>query len=415
MLNPLPNQRTTTKNGLRYRAALTGLAMALTRGLLYAQVPVPELQVAASSAASNVTLRISSQPGWFYTVQRSADLTNWSSITTLFANSNVLTWSDSLAVAPMAGFFRAKVNSPNQPVTANYNGWTNAVLLNNGLVEAVIVPNAGRVLQFRFLGTTNGPFWENSTMSGQTATPSSWNTEGAFGGDKAWPSPQSAWGWPPPAGFDGSPDQVGITNGIVTLTSAVDTSYQVRTTRIVELAFNEPVMRITTIFHRLAATAQTNNQLGIWIITQVRDPVRCFIPVPSPSVFTDGYHQLGSGLPAQFQATNGLISFSRDPVASHKLGFDANSLVWVGTNLSLRIDAQRAPVLPVASYPDGGCSTEVYTNPGTNAPYVEMESLGPLSLLPVGAQMQFLTTYTLFHRTEADPEAEARKILNLPH
>jgi hypothetical protein len=414
VLNPSPNERAAPKNRLRYLAALTGLAMALTSGSLFAQAPAPELQVAASSAASNVTLRISSRPGWFYTVQRSADLANWSSVTTLFANSDVLTWSNGLAPLPMAGFFRAKVNLPNRAVTANYNGWTNAVLLNNGLVEAVIVPNAGRVLQFRFFGSTNGPFWENFTMSGQTATPSSWNTEGAFGGDKAWPSPQSAWGWPPPAGFDGSPDQVAITNGVVTLTTPVDSSYQVRATRIVELPFNEPVMRITTIFHRVAATTQMNNQLGIWIITQAQDPVRCFVPVPSPSAFADGYHQLGSGLPAQFQDTNGLISFSRDPVAGHKLGFDADSLVWVGTNLSLRIDGQRVPGLPVASYPDGGCSTEVYTNPGTNAPYVELECLAPLSLLPVGAQMQFLTTYTLFHRTESDPQAEARKVLNLP-
>jgi hypothetical protein len=46
--------------------------------------------------------------------------------------------------------------------------------------------------------------------------------------------------------------------------------------------------------------------------------------------------------------------------------------------------------------------------------YVEFESLGPLSKLPVGGQMQFLTKYSLFNRTESDPDAEARKILNLP-
>ena len=299
-------------------------------------------------------------------------------------------------------------------MVTNYKGWTNAVLLNNGLVEAVIVPNAARVLQFRFLGATNGVFWENSRLNGQSATASSWNTEGAFGGDKAWPSPQSAWGWPPPAGFDGSPDQVEITNGVVTLTSAIDSGYQIQTTRTIELPFDAPAMRITTVFHRVAATARTNNPLGIWTITQAQDPVRCFVPVRSPSVFAAGYQQLGTAVPAQFQNTNGLISFGRDPIASHKLGFDADSLVWVGTNLSLRIDAPRVPGLSSPSYADGGCSTEIYTNPGTNAPYVELECLAPLSLLPVGTEMQFVTTYTLFNRSESDPEAEARKILNLP-
>jgi hypothetical protein len=401
-------------NLLRHWAALAGLVIGLSNGLLRAQVPAPKLQVAPSSTSSNFILQISSQPGSFYTLQRSADLASWSSITTLFANADALAWTGSLGFVLTEGFFRAKVNPPNRAVVTNYHGWTNAVLLNNGLVEAVIVPNAGRVLQFRFLGTTNGPFWENLSMDGQTATPSSWNTEGAFGGDKAWPSPQSAWGWPPPVGFDGSPDQFEVTNGVVTLTTPVDSAYNIRTTRMVELAFDEPVMRITTVFQRVAATPRTNDQLGTWTITQAQDPVRCFIPVRSPSVFLAGYHQLGSGLPAQFQNTNGLISFGRDPVASHKLGFDADSLVWVGTNVSLRIDAPRVLGLPTTSYPDGGCSTEVYTNPGTNAPYVEMECLAPLSLLPVGAQIQFLTTYTLFNRTEGHPEAEARKILSLP-
>src|SRR5581483_1965340 len=233
MPNPTLSERAAPKSRLRYRVALTSLVIALASGLLHAQAPAPRLQVTAS-AESNVLLRISSQPGLFYTVQRSADLGNWSAVTTLFAASDVLTWTSSLAAMTGGGFFRAKVNSPNRAVVANYKGWTNAVLLNNGLVEAVIIPNAGRVLQFRFLGATNGPIWENLTMSGQTATPLSWNTEGSFGGDKAWPSPQSAWGWPPPAGFDGSPDQVEITNGVVTLTTPVDSAYKIRTTPTIE-------------------------------------------------------------------------------------------------------------------------------------------------------------------------------------
>jgi len=119
-------------------------------------------------------------------------------------------------------------------------------------------------------------------------------------------------------------------------------------------------------------------------------------------------------MPTQFRNTNGVISFTRDTAAAHKLGFDSGVLVWVGTNVALRIDAPRQSGLPASSYPDGGCSTEIYTNPGTNAPYVELESLGPLYLLPAGAQKDFVTTYTLFHRTQTDPDAEARIILNRP-
>ncbi|HTL59620.1 MAG TPA: hypothetical protein VL361_28375 [Candidatus Limnocylindrales bacterium] len=383
-------------------------------GTLKAQAPAPTLEVHAPIGGTNLSFFAGTQPGWFYTLQSSTDLSNWVSVSSLFADANALSWTDAIAAGPVSKFYRAKVNPPNLAVVTNYNGWTNAVLLNNGLVEALVIPNAGRVLQFRFAGNTNGPFWENRSLYGRTTSSTIWNTEGAFGGDKAWPSPQSDWGWPPPVGFDGSVEQVGITNGIATLTTPVDGTYKIQTTRVVELGFDEPVMRITTTFHRTAATTRTNNPVGIWVITQFQDPVRCYAPVPAPSVFPTGYHQLGTGLPTQFQNTNGLISFARDPVNAHKLGFDANALAWVGTNLSIRVDAPRVAGLPLSSYPDGGCNTEIYTNPGTNAMYVEFESLGPLSKLPVGGQMQFVTKYNLFNRTESTPEAEARKILNLP-
>ena len=383
-------------------------------GVLNAQVQAPKLEVRAPVGGSNLTFYTDTQPGWFYTLQTSIDLSNWVSLSSLFAEGTELSWTDVIAAGPTSRFYRAKVNLPNTAAVTNYNGWTNAVLLNNGLVEALVIPDAGRVLQFRFAGATNGPFWENRSLDGETTSPRIWNTEGAFGGDKAWPSPQSDWGWPPPAGFDGSPEQVGITNGIATLVSPVDGTYQIQTTRVIELGFDEPVMRITTIFRRTAATTRTNNLIGIWVITQLQDPIGCYVPVPSPSVFPNGYHQLGTGLPTQFQDTNSLISFSRDPVNAHKLGFDANELAWVAADFSLRLDAPRVAGLPLSSYPDAGCNTEIYTNPGTNAPYVEFESLGPLSSLPVGGQMQFVTKYSLFNRTESDPEAEARKILNLP-
>ena len=62
---------------------------------------------------------------------------------------------------------------------------------------------------------------------------------------------------------------------------------------------------------------------------------------------------------------------------------------------------------------NGGCSTVVYTNPNPT-PYEELECFGPLTNLLAGQTMSFVTTYTLFNRTENDPEAEGRKILGLP-
>ncbi|MGD0411122.1 MAG: hypothetical protein ABSC18_05415 [Verrucomicrobiota bacterium] len=308
---------------------------------------------------------------------------------------------------------------PNTAVVTNYHGWTQAILISNGRVEALVVPEAGRVMQFRFAGSANGPFWENTKLYGTTSSPTNWNTPGAIGGDKSWPAPQSDWPrhspWSPPFGFDGNPCACGITNGAVTLTGVVDADYQIRVARTVELDPEQAAMRIKTVFQRVNSTSWTNKPVSVWVITQVQDAVGFYVPVPAQSIFPGAnYFQLGRGLPARFQNTNGLISFTRDLAAERHLGFDANSLAWVGTNWAMRIDAPRVAGLSQTNYPNGGCNTVIYTNPGTDAPYVELECFGPLRILPAGQTMEFVTTYTLFHRTDANPEVEARKVLGLP-
>ena len=305
---------------------------------------------------------------------------------------------------------RPPVNGPNTAVETNYHSWTNVVSVNNGLVEALVNPTDGRVQQFRFVGDTDGALWENSQLYGKA--PGGGFGYNNFGGDKAWPSPQSAWGWPPPRGFDGRANAVSLSNGVVTLVTQVDTRYKIQVTRNIELLINQPVMRITTIFERTAETSQTSNELGVWIDCQaaVSSDSRCYVPVPSPSIFTNGYTTTGSAqftavLPPTFTNTNGLISFSMPPAGNQKLGFDGGTLALVGTKLDLRVDAPR---VPGATYPDGNSSTEVYTAQG----YFELEMLGPLAQLPVGGKMQFVTIYSLFRRTEPTPDAEAQKVLS---
>src|SRR5471032_2140744 len=173
------------------------------------------------------------------------------------------------------------MSQPAMPVVpADYNGWTNAIVLGNGLVEAVIVPDAGRVMQFRFAGGTNGPFWENPKLFGKISANNNWNTTGAFGGDKSWPAPQSDWrgGWPPPTGFDGSPYTCSITNGVVTITSPVDSAYKIQVTRTIELAAHQPVMRINTVFRRFDSATRTN-PVAAWVIAQFKDPAGIYVPV----------------------------------------------------------------------------------------------------------------------------------------
>jgi hypothetical protein len=334
-----------------------------------------------------------------------------------FAITNIWPLTAALALAVTAASSQGQPARPISTALTNYHGWDNAITVNNGLVEAVIVPTIGRVMQFRFAGDTNNAFWENPSFFGQNPFPRFKD----FGGDKAWPAPQNSWrpNWPP-SDFDTMTNAASITNGVVTMVRATDTRFGIRSTRIIELLPNQPVMKIRTIFERVAAPAQASlldSNIAVWVDCQagVSKESRCYIPVPSPSIFTNGYTLTGDAffgptLPPSYVQTNGLISLGPDTAGSHKVGFDSGTLVLVGTNLTLRLEAPRVPGVP---YTSGGCSAEVYTAKYEAAsPFFELELLSPAPPLAVGQTREFVTTYSLFHRTEPTPDAEAQKALS---
>ena len=74
-----------------------------------------------------MTIGLSSEPGVFYTLEKSSDMKNWVSLQTVFAASATLAWTDVVSAAG-AEFVRAKVNRPNTTAVTNYAAWTNTVL-----------------------------------------------------------------------------------------------------------------------------------------------------------------------------------------------------------------------------------------------------------------------------------------------
>jgi hypothetical protein len=133
------------------------------------------------------------------------------------------------------------------------------------------------------------------------------------------------------------------------------------------------------------------------------------MPVPNNTLFPKGYAPQGS-VPKGLVVTNGWVSLARDPTTATKIGNDAGALVWVGTNQVLLAESPRQPGLPKTSFPDGGASAEVYTNPNP-VPYVELELLGPLSQLGTNNTVSATSVYTLFRRSQPTPLGEAEKIL----
>jgi hypothetical protein len=320
-----------------------------------------------------------------------------------------------LAMAVANGLPAADVPRPAEPAPrdavarTDYLGWHDAVVLNNGVVEAIIVPAIGRVMQFRFAGEQDGPFWANPSLLGHGFDPASpdWVN---LGGDKVWPSPQDAWsrvarrGWPPPAGFDGLPMEAVRDGSAVILVSAVDPSYGIRVRRRIELAAERPIMTITTRFEK---TAGEPMEVGVWTITQTRDPVAVYAVLSDSPRPASAYVRMSDELPANLTVAEGLIGLARAPQKNRKIGALAGTLVWVGPRELLRIDS---PLVPRARYPDEGSSAEIYTNEDPLA-YVELEILGPVEKLAVGGHIERQSIYTLMRRSERTSAADFKQLL----
>jgi hypothetical protein len=287
----------------------------------------------------------------------------------------------------------------------SYHGWSDCYLLANGSVEAVIVPAIGRVMQLRLQGEADGAFWENRTLDGQLhdAASNDWTN---FGGDKCWPAPQARWiehqgqDWPPPVAFDEQPvNAVAGERGVV-MTSPIDSGYGIQVVRLVELDSGQPIMRIRTEYRKLSGAPVI---VGIWTITQMREPERVCIQLQAASKFASSYVRLLEADPADLKVNGRLLSLRRHARQQVKVGTDGSSMAWLGRNCVVRIDTEIRP----GEYPDGGCVTEVYTNPDP-LQYVELETLGPLTTMNPGEWIEQTTVYTVMPRSTTDLEAETR-------
>ncbi|HEY0550115.1 MAG TPA: hypothetical protein VGF13_10990, partial [Verrucomicrobiae bacterium] len=261
-----------------------------------------------------------------------------------------------------------------------YHGWANAVRLTSAHAEVIVVPEIGRVMSFRLRDGEN-VFWEDRSLDGKRG-----NTAGKewvnFGGDKTWPAPEAEWSkytgrkqWMPPTGFDGLLCVVTITNNEVVLTSPVDSHYGIRSIRNIRLWGSQ--LSINTTYERVSGEA---SKLGIWVITQFKEPERILVPMKPNSIFTNGYFKFGNEPWEQLQVNSNRIQIVRDPKMPHKMGSDTDRLIWMGEKEMCVVGSMRQSS---GDYPDRGASAEVYTNPDPKK-YVELELLGPLSILKPG-------------------------------
>jgi len=294
-------------------------------------------------------------------------------------------------MAPMAGCVSSRaaaVRVERRP----YAGWADAIWMENGAAWVVIVPSIGRVMQFGFAGRP-GVFWENPKLLGKPMPADPWTAAvGSFGGDKTWPAPQSAWNWPPPDVFDQVALEARVEGNSVLLTSPVSERFGIVTERRIRLAPNTADLTIETTYRKVAGDPV---EVGVWVITQLKDPERVFFRASRDPKFEGGWSRQWKAPPELVRVEEGLVSMRREPKGSYKIGNDSKEILWVGSKEVLRIAVEAGDVGTPA---DEGCRVELYTN-GGEADYVELETLGRLSRMQVGDVQRATNRYLLGHRT----------------
>ncbi len=297
----------------------------------------------------------------------------------------------------------------------NFHGW-DATVLRNRVAEIVIVPSIGRIMQFGFANDSADAFaqnilWNNPAIGAEQKP----DVEGwiNFGGDKAWPAPQSDWPkitgrpWPPPKTFDSTPYAESVEGDQVQLLSPVDPSYGIRVRRTIAIDPQKPVMTVKTTFEKVQGAPLS---VSVWMIAQMASPERAFILLPKKSAFEHGYTNMMPTQPDDIKTNGRLLSLVRSPKDKTMIGSDGETLLWVGEKSDVLIENKTAP-LPGSNvqWPDG-VHSKIYTNSGDELKYVEFELLNPLANLKPGTSSSMSATYTLIPRTEKDAIREAKKI-----
>lgn len=286
-----------------------------------------------------------------------------------------------------------------------YRGWSDCYSISNGRVEAIVVPTISRIMQFRFCGEQDGPFWENPALDGihSTPDPEGWRN---YGGDKCWPAPQGDWqrisghAWPPPLTFDSAPVAVTTTADAVRMDSSVDPHYGIRVSRAIFFSQHSEEMVVTTDFNKIFGHPIA---VGVWVVTQLNGLGRVFAQLPKEHSGS-AFKQITGPPPQDLKITGRLLSLRRHVAENVKIAVGSGDLLWMDEHHVLRITGHAA----------GGQHGAVYTNKDP-LQYVELETEGPITKLHVGEQISHTNTYTLTRRCSADETEDAVEAFGLKH
>jgi len=295
-----------------------------------------------------------------------------------------------------------------------WNGWENAYQITNATTKVIVVPAIGRIMYYGLKDGTN-LLWNDSRLYGKTLptdlqTVKSWYN---FGGDKVWPTEQGDFGkingmdWPPDPWFDGAPHTVKELEDGVEITSPVSDFCGAQSIREIHLAKESSRLTINQRIKKIKKAQKKSIEpirYTIWNVTQIKSPSQALFNLNPNSKFPKWYYIFSTGGAENFNVEGGTGIFVPHASNSQKAGADSDK--WLAAIIDNVVFSEFFTFDPSGSYPDNGCSAEVYTSND----YTEIELLSPMEYLDINEEISFNIEWELYQLPDnAKSAAEKRK------
>lgn len=289
-----------------------------------------------------------------------------------------------------------------------FSGWPNCYRMTNGEAELIVTSDIGpRIMFFGFRGGQNF-FWVQKETAGKSGEPQ-WV---ARGGHRIWIAPEDVrYTYPP----DNAPVEIEIRGETLIATQPVEKETGIQKQIEIRMA---PRGTEVTVIHRLFNRGIMPLEFAPWALTMMAPGGHGVSGFPPR-----GKH------PEMLAPTNPLVMWAftdlsdprwtwlkkyfvlrQDPknAVPMKIGH-FNPKTWGAYFLNGEMFLKRYDADPTKTYPDFGCSYETFTN----ADFLELETLGPMTKVAPGAFAEHVERWSLHRGAQpaAWTDAELDRIL----
>jgi hypothetical protein len=270
-----------------------------------------------------------------------------------------------------------------------YAGWPDCWWLGNGEVELVVPGQIGpRVMRYARVGGPN-LFHNFPHALGKSGEPV-WQNRG---GHRLWAAPEG----PLSKALDN--EAVVIEGEGLRLHLRQQVEPETGLEKEIEIAL-APTGSAVTVRHRITNRGTTPVKLAPWALTVMRPggvAIAGFPPrlghterlLPTNPLTMWAYTDLAD---PRWRFTRRFLLLRQDPTAAtpQKAGL-FNEDAWVGYAIDDDLFLKRAGASEASTYPDFGCSVEIFTN----AAMLEVETLGPMSTVAPGGAVEHVEDWSI--------------------